>query len=51
MEHRHDQSVFSVLSKKHGLPVFRDPSQFGNGVLDDFPNSTYPQLIVHSRRE
>jgi hypothetical protein len=51
MEHRHDQSVFSVLSKKHGLPVFRDPSQFGNGVLDDFPNSTYPQLIVHSRRK
>lgn len=27
-DHRHDQSVLSILVKKHGLEIFRDPSQF-----------------------
>lgn len=30
IEHRHDQSLFSLLCKKHGLESFRDPSQFGD---------------------
>ena len=30
IEHRHDQSLFSLLCKKHGLASFRDPSQFGD---------------------
>lgn len=29
-EHRHDQSILSILSVKYGLTLFRDPSQFGN---------------------
>lgn len=29
-EHRHDQSVLSILSIKYGLTLFRDPSQYGN---------------------
>ena len=28
-EHRHDQSVLSLLSVKHKLEIFRDPSQYG----------------------
>lgn len=42
VENRHDQTVFSLLSKKYGLPGFRDPSQFGNGKHYD--NSPYPQI-------
>jgi hypothetical protein len=29
-EHRWDQSVLSLLAVKHGLPVFRNPTQHGN---------------------
>jgi len=29
-DHRHDQSVFSLLCQKAGLEKFRDPSQWGN---------------------
>lgn len=30
IEHRHDQSIFSLLYKKHKLKPFKDPSQFGS---------------------
>jgi hypothetical protein len=30
LAHRHDQSVLSLLAVRHGLPLFRSPSQFGN---------------------
>lgn len=29
-DHRHDQSVLSLLVLRHGMETFRDPSQFGN---------------------
>lgn len=29
--HRHDQSVLSILATRHGIPLLRDPSQFGRG--------------------
>lgn len=29
-DHRHDQSVLSLLVLRHGIETFRDPSQFGN---------------------
>ena len=32
VEHRHDQSILSLLAARHGLEVFRAPSQFGNHV-------------------
>ena len=47
--HRHDQSIFSLLAKQHGLPAFRDPSQWGNDRLEAYPNSPYPQLIELTR--
>jgi hypothetical protein len=30
IEHRHDQSILSILSKKHNIDLFRDPSEYGN---------------------
>jgi hypothetical protein len=50
-EHRHDQSVFSLLSKKYGLTAFRDPSQWGNPRIAEFKNSPYPQIIEHTRHK
>jgi hypothetical protein len=50
-EHRHDQSVFSLLSKKYGLTTFRDPSQWGNSRIAEYKNSPYPQLIEHTRHK
>lgn len=48
-EHRHDQSIFSLLTKKYGLDAYRDPSQWGNGRKESYPNSQYEQLIEHTR--
>ena len=48
--HRNDQSIFSLLSKRYGLPAYRDPSQWGNGLEAAYPNSPYPQLIEHTRK-
>jgi len=28
IDHRHDQSIFSLLFKKHGLKPFKDPTQY-----------------------
>ena len=57
VENRHDQSIFSLLSKMYGFKAYRDPSQFGR-----FPNvfwsmeidgtetdSKYPQIIAEHR--
>lgn len=49
--HRHDQSVFSLLCKKHGLKGFRDPSQWGNPRIPDYKNSAYPQILEHTRQK
>jgi hypothetical protein len=59
-EHREDQSVFSLLCQKFKLPVFRDPSQYGdrpwmyagNGysfVPKQYLNSPYPKIIISNR--
>jgi hypothetical protein len=41
--HRHDQSVLSILAHQKEIEIFRDPSQWGNS----FPrnNSIYPQMF------
>ncbi len=51
IKHRHDQSIFSLLSKKFELKSFRDPSQYGNEMIADYPNSRYGQLIQHTRKK
>ncbi len=50
--HRHDQSVWSLMSKKYGLKRFRDPSQFGmikSYDEDVAKRSTFPQIIDSHR--
>jgi hypothetical protein len=49
--HRHDQSVFSLLCKKYQLQGFRDPSQWGNSQINQFTNSSYPQILEHTRQK
>lgn len=51
VEHRHDQSIFSLLSKKYNITAYRDPSQFGNRFIEEYPNSKYQQLIKHTRQK
>lgn len=44
--HRHDQSIFSLLCKRMGLPAYRLPTQYG---LEDgergFPGE-YAQILL-----
>lgn len=51
VDHRHDQSIFSLLTKKYNLKAFRDPSQFGNNYISLYLDSTYPQIIVSTRQK
>jgi len=52
-DHRFDQSIFSLLCKKHDYLTFRDPSVFRRDYCDAFPKevtdrSPYPQIVeVH----
>lgn len=46
VEHRHDQSILSILVHKWGSEIFRDPTQEGEPYLDLFPNSPYPTLAA-----
>lgn len=59
--HRHDQSILSLLSKKHKIDPFRDPSQYGNRPweyrgnkriykLNKYKNSEYPQIVLSNRK-
>lgn len=50
--HRHDQSIWSLMSKKYHIKRFRDPSQFG--LVNHYENdveqrSTFPQIIDSHR--
>lgn len=49
-DHRHDQSIFSLLIKKYNLEVYRDPSQYGNNETQNYHNSKYKQLIQLTRK-
>lgn len=51
IENRHDQSIFSLLSKQYGLEAFRDPSQWGNSHRDLYPNSNYNQILFLTRKK
>jgi len=44
-EHRHDQSILSLLTKKYEQNAYRDPSQWGNGVHQYYKTSNYDQLV------
>lgn len=44
-DHRHDQSILSLLAVKYDVPLLPEPSEWGN-YLTDRP---YPQLFWHHR--
>lgn len=51
-DHRHDQSVISLISKKYGFKRFRDPSQYGQMnryETEVEQRSTYPQIVDSHR--
>jgi hypothetical protein len=48
-QHRHDQSIFSLLTKKFEFKAYRDPSEYGNSLEESYPDSKYKQFIVHTR--
>jgi hypothetical protein len=43
-DHRHDQSIFTNLCIKYNIKPHRDPSQWGNSVLENYSDS-YPQIF------
>jgi len=47
-DHRHDQSILSLLSIQHKITILRDPSQWGNHRNRD--QEKYGQLFFHHRR-
>lgn len=46
VDHRHDQSILSLLSIKNDIPLYRDPTQYGNQFKI---NNDYPQIFNHHR--
>lgn len=58
VDNRHDQSIFSLLSKRYGFKAYKDPSQFGrlpdvfwNIKIDDIEDdSKYPQIVAEHRK-
>ena len=42
-EHRHDQSIFSLLCKQRGVPLHRQPSR---DLHPEFPHSHYPRVVA-----
>jgi hypothetical protein len=50
VDHRHDQSVFSLLAFRHGLYCHRDPSQWGEAFINKHrADSPYPTIVKHTR--
>ena len=48
-DHRHDQSIWSLLCKKYDINTHRLMSHHGAHLVNDFPNDTYGQITVHHR--
>lgn len=46
-DHRHDQSVLTILAARHGVETFRSP--YAQRLADD-TRSDYPQIFHHHRR-
>jgi hypothetical protein len=48
-DHRHDQSIWSLLCKKHDIPPHKLISQWGDGMKHVFPNDGYEKIAMHHR--
>ena len=51
IEHRHDQSIFSLLTKIHGLNAYREPSQWGSSLKYLYPDSNYDPILMLTRKK
>lgn len=54
VEHRHDQTILSLLSKKWGIGAYRDPGKFGLDMKypqDVLDRSPYMQVFDDHRRK
>jgi len=49
-DHRHDQSILSILSLKYGMTYHRMASQHSQGCEITYNNSPYPQIFNHHRK-
>jgi hypothetical protein len=60
-EHREDQSIFSLVCERHGLEMFREPTDFGDRpwlyassaysyLPQTYTNSPYPRILLACRR-
>jgi len=50
-QHRHDQSILSLMAIKYGIKLHRDPSQWGASQTNLFSNSNYKTIIKHHRNK
>jgi hypothetical protein len=48
-DHRHDQSIWSLLCKKYDIEPHRLISQHGLHLINDFPNDKWSQITLHHR--
>lgn len=44
-DHRHDQSILSLMAAKRDIKLYTEPSEWGNYLID----RPYPQLFKHHR--
>lgn len=49
IDHRHDQSIWSLLCKKYKIPPHRLISQWGISHKNIYPNDIYEQITYHHR--
>jgi len=50
IDHRHDQSILSLLSIRYNISICRDPSQWGQPRQHTHNTNDYNQLFDHHRR-
>lgn len=50
VEHRHDQSIFSLLIKKYNILPYRDPTMYRSSLRGLYLNSNYPQILISTRQ-
>jgi hypothetical protein len=50
-DHRHDQSILSLLAVKHNIEIYRNPSQKGIKYKKFYNNSPYGTILNHHREK
>lgn len=51
VDHRHDQSILSILAIKNDIELYKDPSQWGDKHKLLFTNSDYNTILNHHRHK